>query len=302
MKVLITGAFGGIGGDLSIFLSNYFKLRLSHWRKPENKIPYEFVAVDITKYEEVEKASSGVDAIVHLAAKGAKNPQSADPLETFSVNVMGTLNLLEAAIKNNVKKFIYASSVWVYGLPAEGFLPEYFPIDEDYPLKAKGAYSLSKVLAENLCKGYALKYGISVISLRIGEVMHRGHCYRECIKGRIDDVVRRTKDGLWNHVDIRDLGQVIKLALENDVLRYEVFNVTAEDTIISNIDSLDLIKKFFPEIKKIYNKNSFITRSNRSFFDITKAKELLDFRPKYSLEGYLKWLKEGKNEDEYYRI
>lgn len=44
--------------------------------------------------------------------------------EAFSVNVMGTLNLVEAAKKSGVKKFIYASSIWVYGLPSEGTLPE----------------------------------------------------------------------------------------------------------------------------------------------------------------------------------
>jgi len=97
------------------------------------------------------------------------------------------------------------------------------------------------------------------------------------------------------------LGQIIKLSLESEISEYEVFNVNAEEHI-STIDSLELIKRFFHGVKKIYNKKGFATEGNKSFYDISKAKRLLGYNPKYSLENYLKWIKEGKDENDYYKI
>jgi len=130
-------------------------------------------------------------------------------------------------------------------------------------------------------------------------VSKRACSFEDLARLRDKKLEEEARDGLWNHVDIRDLGQIIKLSLESDISGYEVFNVNAEKHI-STIDSQKLIKKFFPGVKKIYNKNDFVTGGNKSFYDISKARRLLGYNPKYSLENYLKWVKEGNDKDEYY--
>ncbi len=213
MKILITGGLGGIAKEgLISFLQDFYQLRLSHYREPKQKPRHEFVKVDIRNYEQVEKAVEGIDVILHLAAKGAKDPLGINPKEAFSVNVMGTLNLVEAAKKSGIKKFIYASSIWVYGLPSEGTLPEYLPIDEGHPLKVKRAYGLSKVLAEDLLRGYNQECNFPIINFRIGEVMRRSHGYGLKL-GQLKENASSGREGFWNYIDVRDVGEAIKLAI-----------------------------------------------------------------------------------------
>lgn len=299
MKVLITGGLGQIarGGVVQV-LENHFELRLTHYREPEKRCRYEFIKADIRDYEEVRRAVKGVDAIVHLAAKGAKNVLGTNPLLIYSTNVMGTANLLEAALEEGVKRFVYASSLWIYGLPLEGIVPEYFPLDEKHPLRPKSAYGLSKLLAEDLGKGYVRKGDFSFISLRIGGVRHREWPYGS---PDINDLEGYAKD-LCQHIDARDVGQLIKLSLQSNIRGFEAFNAVAEDHIFPEISSLELIKRFFPGVKEINNKDEFLAHPERSLVAIEKAKKMLGYSPAYNFRSYQQWLKEGKKAEDYYEL
>ena len=276
-------------------------MKVSGRRKPDEDIPYEFVLMDITKPDDVREAVKEVDAVVHMAAAGCVNIYDVTYEDTIRVNVLGTLNLLQAAVENNIKKFIYMSSIRVYGLPTERDTVKYFPIDEEHPLNALQHYGISKVLAEDLCRGFARNYDISIISLRPGHIInvqHKGSTYKEITtKQAIED----NKSTLYTHVDRRDLGQAIKLALESSISGFEVFNIVSEDHYL-DIDSVDFIKEFYPNVKDIRNIDEFNRSKKKSLIDINKAKSLLGYKPQYSYERYLDWIKKGKKRDEYFEI
>ena len=292
MKILVTGSLGGVArfGVVQV-LGKEFDLRLTDCREPGEKLKYEFVKGDIRDYQNVKKMVKGVEAIVHLGA--IANP-SADPILIYQTNAMGTANLLEASLGNNIKKFIYASSIHIYGIPIK---PEYLPIDEEHPLDPSIPYALSKLIGEELGKGYVRRNSnFTFISLRIGGIRHKKHLHSSF---KLSDV-GNYKRILWTYIHAKDLGQLIKLSLLKDIKGFEVFNAFAQDHIFAEIPSLELIKKFLPNILKVYNNDEFITKPDRSFISIEKAKRILGYQPEYNFADYQKWLKEGKREEDYY--
>ena len=299
-KVLITGALGGIVGDIISALKDRYELRLSDYRKPERTLGHEFVKADVRNYRECERAVKSCDAVVHLAAKGARNPYTIEPLEAVTVNSVGTLNLFETGVENKIKKLVSASSLSIYGcrLP-EDLPPAYFPIDEKHPLRPKTGYGLSKILAEKICRWYAQKYNLPVIALRIGTVFTSSYPRRNSFLKPEEEVARRYHSNLWNHVDGRDVGQVVKLSLESNFSGFEAFNITAEDHLLT-IPSMELIQRFCPGVERIYNKDGFVTEGNKSFYDISKARRLLGYHPEYNFKKYFDWIKGGKAEIDYY--
>lgn len=278
MKVLITGGLGMVAryGVIQT-LENNFELRLTDYKEPEKRLKYEFIKADIRNYSEVEKTVKGVDAIVHL---GAIAKPSEDPFLIYSTNVMGTLNLLETALKNNIKKFIYASSIHIYGLP---FNPEYLPIDEEHPLKPYIPYGFSKLLSEEAGRRYTRGYDFTFISLRISSVFYK-NSYNNFKKENMKDY----KKTLWSHIDPRDIGQLIKFSLLKDIKGFEVFNAAADDHIFPEVSSLELVKEFFPYVKKINNKDNFLIREDASLISIEKAKRILSYKPNYNIRDYQK--------------
>ena len=91
---------------------------------------------------------------LHLAAIVSLEEAYRDPLNTVRVNVLGTANLLELARRLDAAKFVYASSVAVYGEP------QYLPIDEEHPLRPANIYGASKLMGEELVRQYGSTYGL----------------------------------------------------------------------------------------------------------------------------------------------
>ena len=272
--ILITGASGEVaqGGFIS-YLSTYYDLILTDYKPPERKSKHTFLSCDITHYEEIKKVLNGVDAVIHLAGKG--EPET--PYEIFSVNVMGTLNLIEASIECNIKKFIYFSSVCVYGLPGSGVYPDYLPIDEEHPLKAKDPYGISKILAETLLKSYSRKCQFPVIVFRPGAIIvdtPRNYEYRlSLIK---NDKSYREGSEYWNFIDVKDAGNAVRLAIQSDIKGFDVFNLTSENHLMAEgKNNLYLLNKYFPSLKNIpmRKKKSFL-KSKKNFFDTSKFQTL----------------------------
>jgi UDP-glucose 4-epimerase len=119
----------------------------------------QIVEGDITALDTCVQASRGCDIIFHLAADISVPRSIQEPYDCFHTNVQGTLNMLEAARRNQVPRFIFSSSAAVYG-PHEGICTETTPCDPTSP------YGTSKLLGELLCKQYATSYAISIACLR----------------------------------------------------------------------------------------------------------------------------------------
>jgi uronate dehydrogenase len=156
MRILITGAAGYIGRRLVPVLA-----------REHDVVRGDLDALDVTQFDQVERAMRGVEAVVHLAiASGHDGEWEDDAFNQlrFDVNVKGTCNVLEAARRANVRRVVHTSSlmvVWGYEPPSW--------VEADAAPRPVGTYALTKQLAETLCEHYSRQHGLSIACLRIAK-------------------------------------------------------------------------------------------------------------------------------------
>jgi UDP-glucose 4-epimerase len=176
MKVLITGISGRIGANLAkALIDEGHEVRGLVWEKDLRLeklegLPVELVEGSLVNLSDVNKAAAGVEAICHLgAAFQGGGPFSNE--DYFEINARGTFNMLEAARENmaNLKHFFFASTDATYEKYPPGGLSE--PIREDeMRQKPGGWYALSKVLGEEMCRGYYRSYQLPISIFRFAFV------------------------------------------------------------------------------------------------------------------------------------
>jgi UDP-N-acetylglucosamine/UDP-N-acetyl-alpha-D-glucosaminouronate 4-epimerase len=172
MRVLVTGGAGFVGSnlvealvasglDVSVLddastgsLDNLTDIR------PAPQV----VLGDVRDREAVLEAMSEVEVVYHLAALPSVARSVGDPMTTHRVNVDGTLNVLQAALRTGVRRVVYASSSSVYGDTPR------LPKDEGMPLSPQSPYAASKAAAEAYCRSFAHVYGLETVSLRFFNV------------------------------------------------------------------------------------------------------------------------------------
>ena len=174
MKSIVTGGAGFIGSHLvDLLLSKgHTVLAIDNlsggWMKnlaEAAKHPqFEFVQADIRDPKALEGLFDGADWVFHLAALADIVPSIEKPRDYFETNVDGTFNVLEAAKKANVKRFLYAASSSCYGIPTAYPTPENAPASPQYP------YALTKYLGEQLVLHWAQVYKLPALSLRLFNV------------------------------------------------------------------------------------------------------------------------------------
>ena len=167
MKVIVTGGAGFIGSNLvnTLIESNYkvtvydslITGTLNNIKHPQN---VEFVHGDIMDRDKLNSASEGCDVLFHLAASVGNLKSLKNPINDSMVNIIGTLNVLEAVKLNNINKVVYSSSAAIFGDP------QYQPIDEEHPTNPDSNYGVSKLAAEKHCLCYGALFDIDIICLR----------------------------------------------------------------------------------------------------------------------------------------
>ena len=172
-KVLVTGAGGFIGSHLvEELVREGLQVRAlvkynsrNDWGNIELlpndiKKEIEIVSGDIEDPFLCQKISHGVDCIYHLAALIAIPYSYIAPDSYIATNIKGTVNILQAALHNDVQKVVHTSTSETYGTA------QYTPIDEKHPLQAQSPYSASKIGADKIGESYYLSFGLPVAILR----------------------------------------------------------------------------------------------------------------------------------------
>ena len=226
-----------------------------------------------------------IDAVVHFAA--IPRIMLVPDNEVFRINTMGTYNIIEAAEKLGVRKTIIASSETTYGLvfsnqPRD---PVYFPLDEEYPVNPMDSYALSKICNERTAHAFQQRSGSDVYAIRIGNVIEP-HEYAN-FPGFFADPGFR-KRITWSYIDARDLGQIVRLAIETDGLGFQIFNA-AQNDCSSDLPTAELLPRFYPNVpvrRKLGEYESLL--SNR------KAREMLGFSEQHNWRGALAAGKSGR--------
>jgi UDP-glucose 4-epimerase len=164
--VLVTGGSGFIGSHVvDRLLATGDRVRILD-RRPSpwhDGAPVEMVIGDICRLADVRRAIRGCDAVCHLAAAADVGEVQAHPVWATELNSTGTLNVLEAAREADIKRVVYASTVWVYSDVAAD------EVDEDTPLRHPAhLYTAGKLSGELYCRSYAELYGLEPTILRFG--------------------------------------------------------------------------------------------------------------------------------------
>jgi nucleoside-diphosphate-sugar epimerase len=211
-RIFVTGSSGYIG---KAFLSNACsKYSVKAFGRTPFGNGFEFVKGDVRNAEEVFRATQDVEIIMHLAAitPDIKNINDRDFFET---NVLGTLNVLEAAARNKIKKIIYCSSVC-----AVGFGNGISPVKEtDLCYPSDGMYGYSKYISERLCEAYATRYGMRIICLRLATVVPQ-HQFA---------LPPNPVPPCWlAFVHIDDVLQALYLAVENESVSFDRFHIAPD--------------------------------------------------------------------------
>ena len=299
MKILLTGGAGDLGRDLSPLLARYHDVKVLDIKKPDNDL--EFLCCDISKAEDVQQATKGVDVIAHLAAL-----ITADTSTQFvDVNAKGTCNILEAALKNGVKKVVYASSVWA---ASRGLSVPYLPIDENIPCKPEGMYDITKRMGEEFCEYFYRMYGLNTIILRL--------CGYYPIEGFSSE-----GDILWDKIDLPalagrfigsgssfkftnawDLTQAFKAAIENENIQHDVFIIGLDAPFVQE-DAKDLkktpllvLEKYYPGVSEFFKEIGINVPEIKFWYNTEKAKKHLGFSPKLSLQDVMLQYYENKGQ------
>jgi UDP-glucose 4-epimerase len=167
MIVLVTGGAGFIGSHVvdRLCALGYEPRIFDLVRSPYVDGEIESIRGDLLDPAALDRAMRGCDAVVHLAAVADVNAVVLDPAHADLVNVQGTRCALEAAQRNGVGRFVYASTVWVYGgVNANGAL-----LDEDTPLVLPSHfYTATKLAGEMYCRAYAELFDVKQTTLRFG--------------------------------------------------------------------------------------------------------------------------------------
>jgi UDP-glucose 4-epimerase len=300
-EVVVTGGAGFIGSNLCRTLleqgakvtafDNLYSGKIEFIKDLIEDDKFNFVQEDIRDTAALEKATKNSEVIFHLAAQTSVPFSMENPKEDSEINVIGTLNVLEAARKAGAR-VVFASSAAVYGNP------EKKPTPETYPTHPIAFYGLSKLLGENCCRFYQEIYGLEVVILRIFNV-YGPNCH-----GVIYDFLnklQKTPDKLEvlgtgrqarDFIYISDMVDFLLKAATSPAAVGEVFNVGTGTTT-----SVSELAKMIIEILGLKDVEIYFTGGqawegdmNITLADNNKAVNELKWRPQVSLKDGLKKL------------
>jgi UDP-glucuronate 4-epimerase len=314
-RILLTGGAGFIGSHLvdrllarnparlvvidnfDDFYSPQFKREniSDHLRHPS----YRLVEADIRNYNALKQIFSEeiFDTIIHLAAKAGVRPSVIDPRGYNEVNVTGTLNLLEMAQRNGIKKFVFGSSSSVYGAKA---VP---PFHEDAPLLPISPYAATKAAGELLAHTYSHLYAMQIVCLRFFTVYGPRqrpdlaiHKFARLIASKKPVPVFGDGTSERDFTYIDDIINGLVAALDYDATPYEVINLGESQTVT--------VKRMIELLEDALGMKAVIEYQPpqpgdvpRTHADVGKAQRLLNYQPttpfEIGIKRFAEWFKRG---------
>jgi nucleoside-diphosphate-sugar epimerase len=276
MKVAVTGGSGKAGRAVVRDLLEHGHEVLNLDLVPSREAGAAFLPVDLTDLGQALEGLSGaevlpgIEAVVHLAAIPA--PDRGTPDQVFRTNMLSTSTVFASAVRLGLERVVWASSETTLGLPFDQ-PPDFAPVDETHPLRPESAYSLSKVLGEEMARQYHRWSGIPFVGLRFSNVMERED-YAEFESWQDDPSVR--KWNLWGYVDESHVGQSVRRSLEADVSGAEAYVIAAADTVMRR-PSRELMAEVFPGVPVAPD-----VPEHGTLLGIEKARRELGYDPAFS--------------------
>jgi nucleoside-diphosphate-sugar epimerase len=285
MKVLMTGAHGKVGrAATQALIDAGHEVTACDLGRPEFDLPLPgepaYQQADLTDAGQAFAVVRGHDAVVHAAA--IPEPTHNPPHVVFQNNLISVFNVLEAAVRFGVRRFVNISSETVPGFffPERAFLPSYAPVDEEHPALPQDPYALAKLFSEQLCDAAVRRSDITCISLRPSHVQHEGN-YERNLGAQVRDPANLSPN-LWSYIDAYDLADAIVLATESALPGHEVFYIASPDNV-GGRDFAEMLQKFYGDQIELRH----LGRPDASGISSEKAQRMLGWKPTRSWRDYL---------------
>lgn len=291
MKIAITGGSGLIGTELSRLFKNEHNVTVLDFKEPKIS-GINFVNVDIQNVNDIINSTKKIDVVIHLAAFLGVVETEKNPVETLDVNVIGTRNVLEACKENKIRKIIFSSSSEIYGEP------DHIPIRETDRITPITTYGISKLMAEEYIKSYSKVFDIKYTIFRLFNVYGEEQANRWVVPEFVKKITNNEEvtihgDGTQMRAfcHVSDIANAFSYALTEG--NNEIFNIG------NNLEPIS-IKELAQRIILLSNSKSSIrfvsfddsSRNRREIIkrspDITKATNILGYKPRISLDEGLK--------------
>ncbi|MAJ13378.1 MAG: NAD-dependent dehydratase [SAR116 cluster bacterium] len=324
MKILVTGANGFIGSHLVEKLVqdgfnvkafvNYNSLNSIGWLSNSSKKILnncEIFHGDVRDPNGVYEALKNCDTVIHLAALISIPYSYYSPDMYIETNVKGTLNILQAARKLNIRKIIHTSTSEVYGSAIS------IPINEKHPLQAQSPYSASKISADQLALSFYRSFGLPVSVIRPFNTFGPRQSARAIIPTIITQILSGAKEikvgSLYPRRDFTFINDTVNgfiKSIEAKNIEGEIINLgTNHDISISDIISLifeifEIELTIVSDNKRIRPKKSEV---DRLLSDNTLASKLINWSPlfkdkegfKLGLKMTIEWFRKKENFQKY---
>ncbi len=295
--VLITGGAGFIGSHLARRLSeDGGEIRLldnlsTGFESNLEGSEAELIIGDIRSRDLFHRALEGVTTVYHLAAYISAPQSVREPELCYDINVMGSLRVLEAALKAGVSRVVLASSAAIYGDSDKPCTELLLP----YP---QSPYAASKISMEETAKVFTREFGLETVCLRFfnvfGPRQDPDSPYAAVIPQFIQELEagrgitilgdgQQTRDFVY----VDDVVQACLLAMESEAAVGESINI-ASGRSVSILELAEILQGFYPEAPEVQFGAPRQGDVRFSQADITKAREALGYRPNIELEEGLR--------------
>ena len=272
LNVLVTGSSGFIGKVLVKELKNLG----SNVKEVDLDL-----GIDITNMEDL-KSIKNIDLVFHLAAKTFIPDSWKDPVSTYKINSLGTLNILEFC-RNNKAKLVF-SSTYVYGKP------KYLPIDEKHPISSTSPYTESKIIAERLCKFYKRNFDLDVKILRPFNIYGLGQNPNFLLPKIIEQafagsIVLENSKPKRDFVHLEDIIQAyVKAGSINTNNESIIFNIGSGKSFSVNQVVNKIVKIIGKDVEIKYTGNIRKGEIEETIADIKLANNILNWTPRIDLD------------------
>jgi UDP-glucose 4-epimerase len=312
-RIMVTGGAGFIGSHIAdelILRGNEVVIidSLVTGEKKNINAAAKFIKGDVRKSGDIEKCfGKKIDVILHIAGCASTIKSFDDPAADLNTNVLGTINIINAAVKHKVGRILYASSMTSYGVP------EKIPVKEDFPTRPIAYYGITKYAGERYIMATGLRedlgFKMNTTAFRMFNVYGRRQSltnpYQGVVSIFIGNVARGEGIKIFgdgeqsrDYVHISDVANAWAGAIDNPGSFGEVFNIGSGIRVSVNELVAITLKSFGKDLKK-YDVKYFTARpgdQRHMQADISKAKTMLKWEPKMKFEKGLQdvidWAKE----------
>jgi UDP-glucose 4-epimerase len=285
LRVVVTGSAGGVGARTVQAL-----IAAGHHVIASDRLPpaldyfwednLDYVQADLGDAGSAFSIARGADVVVHAAA--IPTPEFHPPHVVFGNNLVATFNMLEAAVRCGVSRFVNISSETVPGFifAERPFRPDYVPVDEEHPIRPQDPYALAKHFGEQLMDAAVRRSDIRCISIRPSWVQHADDYARYL------SLALKTPGSMagnvWSYVDAGDLADALVLAAVSELPGHEVFYIAAPDNL-AGWPLTELVRKYYGDQVELRATD----REDASGISCAKAELMLGYAPRRSWHDYL---------------